>query len=72
MTWMVIIPPRMLMVRDSAAQTSNGKQISVGYSFRNPEGSTSYTSADTPAITAYLLLLQFCGKERWGLPSSEG
>jgi len=25
MTWMVTIPPRELMVRDSAAQTSDGK-----------------------------------------------
>jgi len=61
MTWMVTLPLREAMVRDSAAQTSDGKfmivdpQISIRCSFRNPEGSTSYTSADTPRITAFLL-----------------
>jgi len=62
MTWMVTIPLREPMVRNSAAQTSDGKlmnaepQISIRCSFRDPEGSTSYTSADTPRITSFLLL----------------
>jgi len=56
---MVTILPREPMVRDSAAQTSDGKQISITCSFHNPEGSTSYTSADTPGITVYLLLWQY-------------
>ena len=62
MIWMVTIPPREPMVWNSAAQTSDGKlmnadpQISIKYSFRDPEGSTSYTRADKPRITALLLL----------------
>jgi len=65
MTWMVTIPPREPMVRDSAAQTSDGKLTSSGpqsyirCSFRDPEGSTLYTTVDTLRITAFLLLWQY-------------
>ena len=54
MTWKVILPPREPMVRNSAAQTSDGKLMSAGpqscirCSLRDPEGSTSYNTVDTP------------------------
>ena len=74
MTWMVTIPPREPTVRDSATQTSDGTimsadpQTSITCSFRNPEGSTSFTSADTPRKTANDSIY---GEEGLGLPSTK-
>jgi len=48
MTWMITNPPRGPIVRDSAAQTSDGKhmsadpQISIRCSFHDPEGSMAF------------------------------
>jgi len=50
---------------DPATQTSDGKLMSAGtqiyirYSFRETEGSTSYTSDDKPRKTEVLLLWQY-------------
>ena len=72
---MVTIPPRQPLMRDSAAKTSDGKLmtagplISIRGSFRNPERSTSYTSAETPRITANDSIY---GEEGLGLPLTKG
>ena len=75
MTWMVTIPPRESIVRDSAAETPDDKlmsadpKISITCSFRNPEGSTSYTSVDTTRKTANDSIYV---EEGLGLPSTTG
>jgi hypothetical protein len=74
MTWMVTIPAQEPVVRDSAAQTSNGKlmsadpQIFITCSFCNPEGSISYTSADISRIMADDSIY---GEEGLGVPSTK-
>ena len=72
---MVTTPPRDPMMRDLAAKTSDGKLmiagplISITCSFRNPEGSNSYTSAKTLRITENDGIY---GEEGLGLPSTKG
>jgi hypothetical protein len=47
---------------------SAGPQISIRCSFREPEGSTSYTSADTANNGIFLVMTVFVVKRDWAYP----